>query len=60
MSLTIPLFEKYVVALSITVCVIGFSALLLVWDIVKRTDYQKTNFVCRFFGFSIETRSKRR
>ena len=38
--------------------IVALAILWLIWRLATRTEYQKTNFFCRFFGFSIETRMK--
>ena len=58
MNAIFPVVDRYFSTFSLGILLIALMILLVIWDIVKRTDYQKTNFVCRFFGFSIETKSK--
>jgi hypothetical protein len=40
------------------VAVFAFAFLLVVFLLAIRSDYQKTSFMCRLFGFTIETKMK--
>jgi hypothetical protein len=48
----------YMNGLPIVLLIIAMSVIVLIGDVVKRTEYQKAHFLCKYFGFSIETRCK--